>query len=306
LNARWLERADNRQNKEVACQVFRPLLPCDPAFSFLGTYGATRVTAQTPSDVFRLFRRRDRNKDINPTTSVSPNFPTSGNHTDSLQLDALNASFPQILRFMLNMEAAMATIIESRGSLSKETTNQVSPPPAYSPQSRPVNHARVPAGQVPFYHNLLLQQQQAVLGRTPSATLVADEDEADAEEGQSPISLRINTSIRISSNNNLICINDTPADHANAIARAVVVALQENSSGQCGIPMIDEDGRPRPVRIEVDAGMEVRGMGNVIGNEKVVNEVLRQRSDRRRQRDDSEEEEEIERADEPAKRRRTE
>jgi hypothetical protein len=52
--------------------------------------------------------------------------------------------------------------------------------------------------------------------------------------------------------------------------------------------------------------MEVRGMGNVIGNEKVVNEVLRQRSDRRRQRDDSEEEEEIERADEPAKRRRTE
>lgn len=200
------------------------------------------------------------------------------------------------------MEAATTTFVESRGTMSKETTNQVSPPPAYSPQSRPISHTRVPTGEVPFYHNLL--QQQAVLERTPSAALVADEDEADAEEGQSPISLRINTSIRISSNNNLICLNDTPADHANAIARAVVVALQENSSGQCGIPMIDEDGRPRPVRIEVDAGMEVRGMGNVIGSEKVVNEVLRQRSDRRRQRDDSEEE--IEREDEPSKRRRTE
>ncbi|UKZ77625.1 hypothetical protein TrVFT333_005349 [Trichoderma virens FT-333] len=107
---------------------------------------------------------------------------------------------------------------------------------------------------------------------------VATEDEDDREEESiSPISLRINTSVLISKNNNLVCLTDTPASHANAIARAVVKAIQENSSGQCGIPMIDEDGRPRPIKIEVDAGITVEGSGNVVGNENVVNQVLRQR-----------------------------
>lgn len=149
-----------------------------------------------------------------------------------------------------------------------------------------------------------LPSPPVVLGRAPLSAILASEDEADSEEGQSPISLRINTSIRISSHNNIVCFNDTPSEHANAIARAVVVALQENSSGQCGIPMIDEDGRPRPVRIEVDAGVEVQGSGNVVGNEKIVNDVLRQRRQLRRQRGQGSDEEDDQ--DESAKRRRTE
>ncbi|PTB46620.1 hypothetical protein M441DRAFT_129011 [Trichoderma asperellum CBS 433.97] len=132
------------------------------------------------------------------------------------------------------------------------------------------------------------------MGRSSIADSVLDvmspnEDDADDEEGFSTISLRINTSVHISSNNNLVCLNDTPASHANAIARAVVQAIQENSSGQCGIPMIDEDGRPRPVKIEVDAGITVEGSGNIVGNENVVNQVLRMRSlARKRSADDDE------------------
>ncbi|KHO00112.1 uncharacterized protein MAM_02035 [Metarhizium album ARSEF 1941] len=202
---------------------------------------------------------------------------------------------------MATMEATIATILDPRGHLLKEAASGVSPPPAYSPQPRRLSNAQVSAEEARYYHSS--PRQPVMMGREPVTAIITGEDEADAEEGQSPISLRINTSVRISSNNNLVCCNTTPAENAKAIARAVVVALQENSSGQCGIPMIDEDGRPRPVRIEVDAGMEVQGIGNVIGNEKVINEVLRQRSELRRRRDDGED---TDRHDGPAKRRRTE
>ncbi|OTA08468.1 hypothetical protein A9Z42_0001560 [Trichoderma parareesei] len=157
--------------------------------------------------------------------------------------------------------------------ISSSQTPLASPPPAYTPHTAPDIASQVRQQlREPF-----------IMGRPsmPEAVLealaTADDDEQDQEESISPISLRINTSVLISKNNNLVCLTDTPASHANAIARAVVKAIQENSSGQCGIPMIDEDGRPRPVKIEVDAGITVEGSGNMVGNEAVVTEVLRQR-----------------------------
>jgi hypothetical protein len=113
------------------------------------------------------------------------------------------------------------------------------------------------------------------------------------DEAISPLTLRINTSINITKSNNLVCLTDTPTSHANAIAEAVTQAIQRTSSGNCGIPMIDGNGNPRALRIEVDAGMVVDGTGNVVGSQKVIDEVLRQRGelrrhDLRRQREDSE------------------
>ncbi|QYS98806.1 hypothetical protein H0G86_005966 [Trichoderma simmonsii] len=153
---------------------------------------------------------------------------------------------------------------------SSHQTSLTSPPPAYTPHT------------APDLAQLRQMRQQFVLGRPTMAEAImsamATEDEDDQEEENiSPISLRINTSVLISKNNNLVCLTDTPASHANAIARAVVKAIQENSSGQCGIPMIDEDGRPRPIKIEVDAGITVEGSGNIVGNEDIVNQVLQQR-----------------------------
>ena len=138
-------------------------------------------------------------------------------------------------------------------------------------------------------------------------TVLPDETDDDSYSAMSPLNLRINTSVNISSSNNLVCLADSPANHANAIAEAVVQAIQRNSSGSCGIPMIDGDGNPRHVKIEVDAGIVVDGLGNVVGNEKVIDEVLRQRAelrrkDLRRQREDDVEREETE--PEPSTKRR--
>lgn len=110
-----------------------------------------------------------------------------------------------------------------------------------------------------------------------------DQDDAESFNTLSSLHLCINTSINISKNNNLICLVDSPATHANVIAEAVSASLQKHSSGNCGIPMIDGNGNPRPLKIEVDAGMVVDGMGNVVGNEKVIDEVLRQRCEMSRQ-----------------------
>lgn len=112
----------------------------------------------------------------------------------------------------------------------------------------------------------------------------------DSQEESSPISLRITTSVNISQSNNFVCLDSSPADQANAIAQAVVHAIQQNSSGQCGIPMIDEQGCPRPIKIEVDASMVIEGTGNVVGSRDIIHEVLRQRG-QRRQRDEIDEEE---------------
>lgn len=184
---------------------------------------------------------------------------------------------------------------------SKEPVHQPSPPPAYTSHQRTNAPSALTAQRLVQYYSASLQHQEQqqqqeqsdiqqcipiMINRLQSfpSTLVTEQAITDDEDGDnmedahhSTISLRINTSIKISSDNNLICIADTPADHANAIARAVVHAIQENSSGQCGIPMIDEDGRPRPVRIEVDAGVAVEGTGNVVGNQKVIEDALRQR-----------------------------
>ncbi|KAG6300586.1 hypothetical protein E4U09_006671 [Claviceps aff. purpurea] len=191
------------------------------------------------------------------------------------------------------------------GLLSKEVPRSYSnPPPAYSPHIRLQHRScplTIPPSSSPHCHLPVL------LGRSSLASLVStschntsssssthgqqapdtdsteDTDtDTDTDDSPSGIILRINSSVRISSNNNHVCINETPAQHANAIARAVVHAIQENSAGQCGIPMIDEDGRPRPVRIEVDAGLEVHGEGNVVGHEVFVRDCLREQ--RRRQR----------------------
>lgn len=176
-----------------------------------------------------------------------------------------------------------------------------SPPPAYTPRTQPdltTLAARVIEARQNNVSALFHQGH-------PYTTLLAgtadESDEDDESIDSSPISLRITTAINVSQNNNLVCITNTPADQANAIAQAVVKAIQENSSGRCGIPMIDEQGCPRPIKIEVDAGIHVEGSGNVVGSRDIVNEVLRQRGQLRRRR----EEVEGESSEMPAKRRRS-
>ncbi|KAF5023302.1 hypothetical protein F66182_4610 [Fusarium sp. NRRL 66182] len=197
-----------------------------------------------------------------------------------------------------------------QNAVPKENT----PPPAYTPRrvsdipsvvavARMIQEARrerfINMARNVQLPQPLPQPQQAACAAMFSGAAFDNQDEAPSE-GSSPISLRIDTSVSVARNNNIVCLTATPAEQANAIARAVVQALHEGSSGQCGIPMIDESGCPRPLEIDVDAGLAVEGTGNIIGGREVISELVRQRveSSLRRPRDEDEEEAT------PAKRRR--
>lgn len=166
-----------------------------------------------------------------------------------------------------------ANIPNGQPEVPKDNNSQVtstSPPPAYTPPQTIRSALRSLANVVPLPDGS---------GREVGSVTFIGQDDGDEEDAEplSPISLRINTSVNVTKSDNLVCLPSTPAANANAIAKAVVHAIQQSSSGQCGIPMIDEDGRPRPVNIEVDAGIVVDGDGNIVGDEKMVHKVLIQR-----------------------------
>jgi hypothetical protein len=97
-----------------------------------------------------------------------------------------------------------------------------------------------------------------------------DTDDGGEEELHSPITIRVNAAVRVSSSNNIVFLSTRPSRKDRDLTAAVLGAIKAVSSAQCGIPMIDEDGRPRPVRVEIDAGIEVRGFGNLVGPESAV------------------------------------
>ncbi|KAH7328924.1 hypothetical protein B0I35DRAFT_30916 [Stachybotrys elegans] len=188
------------------------------------------------------------------------------------------------------MEASSQQTSTLEGVMPKtnsQHTNSNSPPPAYTP-GRSLNLTSLTARHIQQQQQQLFQHDSVNAdGRPLWTTLLSSSDLQDEEEpveDRDSICLRINTSINVTKSNNLVCLTETPAEHANAIARAVVEAMQKNSSGQCGIPMIDEDGHPRPIRIEVDASMSVDGIGNVVGSERIISQVLEERNSRKRQR----------------------
>ncbi|CAJ0545828.1 Ff.00g093010.m01.CDS01 [Fusarium sp. VM40] len=183
------------------------------------------------------------------------------------------------------------------------------PPPAYTPRRVP-DFSSLAARMFQARQNTLTNisgsiqrppHPQAACTSMLSGDVSDDQDETS--EGSSPICLRIDTSINVSRSNNIVCLVATPAEQANAIAKAVVQALHEGSSGQCGIPMIDESGCPRPLKIEVDAGLVVEGTGNIIGSRDVIGELVSRRAESslRRPHDENENEEDFT----PAKRRRS-
>ncbi|EGU88334.1 hypothetical protein FOPG_01893 [Fusarium oxysporum f. sp. conglutinans race 2 54008] len=161
-----------------------------------------------------------------------------------------------------------------------------SPPPAYTPRRVPVTDftammARIIQERRDALPNMGGNNPRPQPQQTTCTSLLSDtvdDDQDETSEGSSPISLKIDTSVNVSRNNNIVCLTATPAEQANAIAKAVVQALHEGSSGRCGIPMIDESGCPRPLSIQVDAGLNVEGTGNVIGSRDVIGGLIQKRA----------------------------
>ncbi|EJT82006.1 hypothetical protein GGTG_01980 [Gaeumannomyces tritici R3-111a-1] len=96
----------------------------------------------------------------------------------------------------------------------------------------------------------------------------------DGDVSPSPIELNINTGVTVSQSDNMVVLSASPADMAAGVAAAVLAAIEQASSARVGIPMIDESGAPRPLRVRVDASIRVGGSGNVLGPEALVRECL--------------------------------
>lgn len=101
---------------------------------------------------------------------------------------------------------------------------------------------------------------------------MADGDDRSNEE--SPIEMHIDASVHVTGDNNVVLMTELASSKVESIATVVVRALHDYSSGECGIPMVDEDGRPRPIVIKADAQMNIGGTGNLIANEAVIKEVF--------------------------------
>jgi len=105
----------------------------------------------------------------------------------------------------------------------------------------------------------------------------AEEDfpEYATDAQPSPINIRVSTAVHVNNSHNIVCLDATPAELANSIAGAVVTALRDNTGGM--IPMIDENGCPRPLAIEIDAGVVVGGTNCVLGRESVLEKYFKHR-----------------------------
>lgn len=145
--------------------------------------------------------------------------------------------------------------------------------------------APIPATSIPTIPTIVgAQPTAAVANGNDNAAAAASNDGDDIyndyaqPSAPSPIELRINTGVTVSQSDNLVVLSTNPADVAGAVASAVMSAIEQASSARVGIPMIDESGVPRPLRVRVDASIRVGGSGNVLGPEALVRECLQARA----------------------------
>ncbi len=90
----------------------------------------------------------------------------------------------------------------------------------------------------------------------------------DEESPFSTILFNIISPISIIGDNNIVTID--PMQNAANIANTILRSLKEASTCNAGVAMIDEEGRPRPIEVRVDAGIKVEGGKNIVGEKAVV------------------------------------
>lgn len=168
------------------------------------------------------------------------------------------------------------------GLPEQSTCSPPTPPPAYCPR-------QVPSGTNPYLSACSARDQEGH-AMAPCHRIIVDAAEAgiaaawnnvddysdDEDREQSAIIMSISTEVRVSGDGNVLCISNRPAKTAQLIAEAVTQAIrQSNSEEHGGVPMIDEQGRPRPLRINIEAGLVIDGKRNVVASEaNVVKRLL--------------------------------
>jgi hypothetical protein len=101
-----------------------------------------------------------------------------------------------------------------------------------------------------------------------AALIEEDYQESDTDATQYPINIKISSPITVTGDGNLVAID--PVEMASSIALCIVRGIKDCSMARAGIPMIDEDGRPRPIDVQVDAKIEIQGAENTVGKKAVL------------------------------------
>ncbi|KAJ0107861.1 hypothetical protein J7T55_007073 [Diaporthe amygdali] len=166
--------------------------------------------------------------------------------------------------------------------LPKDISHGVpSPPPAYCPPARHLRHQAATRRVAEDPSRATSAAQFSQLCNMNNANYDNNREYVnldvphDYDDERSPIELRICTTVQVEGDNNAILMTAPPADHAKAVVDAVTATIrQAGSMNDGGIPMIDEEGRPRPFRITVEAGMHIEGSGNVLGSEEHIKQLL--------------------------------
>lgn len=129
----------------------------------------------------------------------------------------------------------------------------------------------------PHHHNLAAMQFANAQQQRNNANAASDDAQEDSGEEATPILIKIITPLIITGDNNLIAVD--PSVQAAKIAMAVVSAMKQMSAGSAGVPMIDENGRPRQVTVEIQAEIKVEGSKNIIGEKAVLSTVSGKREE---------------------------
>ncbi|KAG9238709.1 hypothetical protein BJ875DRAFT_450141 [Amylocarpus encephaloides] len=141
----------------------------------------------------------------------------------------------------------------------------------------------------PYQQGGYLQQPQQYFPQNPMGLQHAavnlpgyesdDEDDENSGSDLPAIHLRVSTPLHVSGNGNVVSIN--AADNAARVGFAVAQSLRQIGTVGGGVPMIDEDGKPRPIDVKVSAATVIRGSNNVVGEKAVLSKTIIEGPNRR-------------------------
>ncbi|KAK2059280.1 hypothetical protein LY76DRAFT_592486 [Colletotrichum caudatum] len=164
-----------------------------------------------------------------------------------------------------SQELAVLSELHALASSKSEDACQPKKPPAYTPSTRARNFESLNS----YFTSHGFAPESSSSGAFQQFDSISDAALDDDLEEPSPISLRISTQIEVSSDGNLISLPCSPTEQATSMAIAIIEAIQ-GRDWTTGSPMIDENGRPRPLKLEIDAGITVERSSNIIGTESII------------------------------------
>ncbi|WDK19036.1 hypothetical protein CGRA01v4_10323 [Colletotrichum graminicola] len=165
---------------------------------------------------------------------------------------------------------AMLSGLHALDSSNSNDSCQLEQPPAYTPSTR----TRTFENLTSYFPGQDFSPESGDSEAFQQLDSIPDAIVDDDLENPSPMSLRISTRIKVASDGNLIALPCSPAEQATSMASAIIEAIQ-GRDWMTGLPMIDENGRPRPLILDIDAGMTLEGSSNIVGTESVIAQFLR-------------------------------